>query len=239
MVTVLLAATGLMFCQETMTFESGVVRVQPGPEWIVGQPDFCTTRTVLSPDGARPLDLPPPPALNVPNGTTRSEGGVTETTLIPPKPIARAPVMQCKPTYRLQTVELHFAKDAVELSQEHKGQLAGLLVDKPSGLSVLRYVDEREDDRNSAEVARARVAAIRKYVEQIMVTVPSFTQETRTVADKKVMSRSGIPVTAIYQYSCGGESDGERVTMPPVARPANPVPAAVMRDNKGGEGVAQ
>ena len=59
MVSALIAAVGLMVCQKLSTFDGGVAKIEEGPQYIVGDTTLCTRRTVLSPDGSKPLDLTP------------------------------------------------------------------------------------------------------------------------------------------------------------------------------------
>ena len=234
MVTTLIAATGLMFCQETVTFENSVVHIQPGPEWIVGDSTFCTSRTVLSPDGSKKVELPPP----VPSRSDSvAEGGVTETTLVPPKPPESQPLYQCKPTYRVHTIDIEFLKDKAELSPEMRGRLTALMAESPVGLSIGRERFEKAEARNSAEMARARIEGLRGFVEKLAVTMPSMTIDDRVVAKPASTKEKHVMyVTAVFSNPCG-----ERVMTKAGVRAARaPQPTSTaLGESKGGMGVAK
>ncbi len=96
-----IAATGLMFCQEPVSKQDGgVVQIEPAEQYIVGSIELCTPRTVLSPDRSPLQDLTVAAAVvQAPSPVAPvEEGGVRESTLVAPRPIAAAP--QCKATYR-------------------------------------------------------------------------------------------------------------------------------------------
>jgi hypothetical protein len=229
MVTALLAATGLMFCQGLSTFDGGVAKIEEGPQYIMGDSTFCTPRTVLSPDGSKPFDLTPLTQQSVarpPIDTRVPESGIVETTLIPPKPIAGPNGGACKTTYQVKTLELEFPKGKVELTKELRVQLAIVMADSPVGLSLVGYVEDKAPSRNTEETARLRMQAIRSQVERLAVSMPSMTLEERPLAAKRLGQREGdlILLTAVLANPCG-----ERV-LPPRAAPT----MSRANDGKGG-----
>lgn len=233
MLNVILASVGLMFCQETTAFESGVARFEATPQWMVGQPDFCTPPTVLSPNGAKAIQAPPsPPPLS---STTIAPGSavIRETNLLPNVVRGGSPISTCQSTYRVRTVELSFAKDGRELTKEQQGLLATLLTDKPAGVSVTRFVSQEAEGRNTQEIGQSRTAAVRKYVERLLVTTPSFVEEVQPVGAHGSEGRSILSVTAIYSSPCV-----ERVKLPIETRSASPV-QGTSEASKGGTRVTQ
>lgn len=202
MLNVILASVGLMFCQETTAFESGVARFEATPQWMVGQPDFCTPPTVLSPNGAKAIQVPPPPPPLSSMTVGPGSAVIRETNLLPNSAREVSPMSTCQPTYRVRTVELSFAKDGRELTKEQQGLLATLLTDKPAGVSVTRFVSQEVEGRNTQEIGQSRTAAVRKYVERLMVTKPSFVEEVQTVSIQGSEGRSILSVTAIYSSPC-------------------------------------
>ena len=235
MVGVILAATGLLFCPELVTPDGGIVQVQPAPQWMVGSSEFCTPRTVLSPDGSR---TPSPPLSTPPAGQLSSdvsdEGGIRETTLIAPKPIASAGPFQCKATYRAKPIDVSFVNGRAELTPESQAALTGLLAEMPSGLSVIGYLPESSEKGESVTLLRSRMAGIRMLTEKLMVTMPSMTQEERVVSKKDgvlAMVRV-LRVIGIFSNPCG-----ERVLVRRQA-PPGPLPTGVQVDHKGGVPVA-
>jgi hypothetical protein len=220
MVTALIAAAGLMVCQEPTDFDGGVATIERGPQYIVGDTTLCARRTVLSPDASKPLDLTPlteqstvRPSL----GSRVVEGGIVETTLIPDKPIARQNARQCKTTYRVKTLELLFPKGKTELTPDVRAQVTAVMAEGPVGLSLVGYVEEKAERRNSEETARSRMQAIRSHVEGLAVAVPSMSLEERPVPAKRLAQREGelIVIMAIFSNPCG-----ERV---PVSRGARTI----------------
>jgi|SRR5215831_1069079 len=208
MVTALITVVGLMFCQEPKTFDGGVATIEPGPQYIVGDSTLCTRRTVLSPDGSKPLDLrrltdqsvarPPIEARVV-------EGGIVETTLVPPQPIVGPTARACKTTYHVKTVELEFPKGKAELTKELRARLAMVMADSPVGLSLVGYVEEKAPSRNTEEMARVRLQAIRSQVERLAVSMPSMSLEARPLAARRLGQREGdlIVLTAVLAHPCG------------------------------------
>jgi len=217
MVTALIAAAGLMLCQEPTDFDGGVANIDRGPQYIVGDPTLCTRRTVLSPDGSKSLDLTPLTEQSTARpsfGSRVVEGGIGDTTLIPNKPIARQNGLQCKTTYRVKTLELLFPKGKTELMPDMRAQVTAVMAEGPVGLSLVGYVEEKAERRNSEETARSRMQAIRAHVQRLAVAVPSMGLEERPVPAKRLAQREGelIVITAIFSNPCG-----ERV---PVSRGA-------------------
>jgi len=217
MVTALIAAAGFMLCQEPTDFDVGVANIERGPQYIVGDPTLCTRRTVLSPDGSKPLDLTPVteqstvrPSL----GSRVVERGIVETTLIPDKSIARQNALQCETTYRVKTLELLFPNGSTELTPDVRAQVTAIMAEGPVGLSLVGYVEEKAERRHSRETARSRMQAIRAHVQRLAVAVPSMSLEERSVPAKRLAQREGefIVITAIFSNPCG-----ERV---PVSRGA-------------------
>jgi len=222
MVTALLGAIGLMFCQELNTFDGGVVKIEEGPQYIVGDA-FCTRRTVLSPDGSKPLDFRPLTNQSIarpPINARVADGGIAETTIIPPKPILR----QCKTTYQVKPSEVVFPKGKSELTKELRAQLAVVMADSPVGLSLVGYVEEH--GRLSEETTRLRLQAIRSQIEGLAVSAPSITLEERPISAKRLAQGEGevIQITAVLANPCG-----ERV-LPPRAAPTS----SRGNDDKGG-----
>jgi hypothetical protein len=214
MVTALIAATGLMLCQEPTDFDGGVANIERAPQYVVGDTTFCTRRTVLSPDGSKPLDLTPLTEQSTARpsiGSRVVEGGIVETTLIPNKPIARQNALQCKTTYRVKTLELLFPKGKTELTADLRAQVTAVMSESPVGLSLVGYVEEKAERRNSGETAQSRMQAIRAHVERLAVAVPSMSLEEQPVPAKRLAQREGelIVITAIFSNPCG-----ERVSVP-------------------------
>lgn len=235
MLSVILTSIGLMFCQETTAFESGVARFEAAPQWLVGQSDFCTPQTVLSPNGAKAIQTPssPPPPLLPSMITVPGQAVIRETNLLPNSARGVSPMSSCQLTYRVRTVELSFTKDGRELTKEQQGLLATLLTDKPVGVSVTRFVSQEAEGRNTQEVGQSRTAAVRKYVERLLVTRPSFVEEVQTVGTQGSEGRSILSVTAIYSSPCV-----ERVKLPIETRSASPV-QGTSEASKGGARVTQ
>lgn len=228
MVTALIAATGLMLCQELHTFDGGVAKLEEGPQYIVGDSTLCTRPTVLSPDGSKPLDVRPLTDQSVsrpPIDARVTEGGIVETTLVPPKSILR----HCKTSYQVKTVEVAFPKGKTELTNELRAQVALVMADSPVGLSLVGYVEEH--GRHSEETTRLRLLAIRSQIERLAVSAPSVTLEERLVSAKRVAQGEGdlIQMTAVLANPCGG-----RVS-PPQSAPT----MSRWNDHKGGTAVAK
>lgn len=214
MVTALIVAAGLMWCQEPTDFDGGVAYIESGPQYLVGDAVFCTRPTVLSPDGRKPLDLTPLTEQSIAHpvlGPRLVEGGIVETTLIPDKPIARQHAMQCKTTYRVKTLELLFPKGKTELTADVRAQVTAVMSESPVGLSLVGYVEEKAERRNSGETAQSRMQAIRAHVERLAVARPSMSLEERPVSAKRLAQQEGelIVVTAVFSNPCG-----ERVSVP-------------------------
>jgi hypothetical protein len=112
----------------------------------------------------------------------------------------------CKPAYRVKTVEITFPKDGVELTKEQEGQLASLLIEKPDGFSVAREV-ELTDGRNTDKGRDVRVAAVRAYLERMLATRPSITEEHRLVNTRRTPG-AVVTVTAIYRGDCRDRQAG-------------------------------
>lgn len=233
MLSVILTSVGLMFCQETTAFESGVARFEATPQWMVGQADFCTPPTVLSPSGAKPIQPSSSPPSFSSVATVPGPMGIRETNLLPNLARGVGPMSTCQSTYRVRTVELVFGKDGRELTKEHQVQLATLLTDKPAGVSVRRFVSQESEGRNTQEIGQSRTAAVRKYVERLLVTTPSFVEEVQPVGAHGSEARSIISVTAIYSSPCV-----ERVKLPVETRSASPV-QGTSETIKGGTRVTQ
>jgi hypothetical protein len=220
MVTALIAAAGLMLCQEPTDFDGGVANIERGPQYLVGDPTLCARRTVLSPDASKPLDLTPlmeESTVRPSFGSRVVQGGIVETTLIPDKPIARQNALQCKTTYRVKTLELLFPKGTTELTPAVRAQVTAIMAEGPVGLSLVGHVEENAERRNSRETARSRMQAIRAHVQRLAVAVPSMSLEERRVPAKRLAQREGelIVITAIFSNPCG-----ERV---PVSRGAQTI----------------
>jgi len=186
-----LVAMAAMWCQGTVGFESGVAKFESGDAWVMGPSGACSPPTVLSPDGSgRGRDR-----IRVHRDDGKAKVGrtvgVPSTTSATPE--------SCRPTYRVKTVDITFPNGEKMLSKEHQGQLAALAMDKPDGVSVLRYV-EPDKGRNSQEIGEKRVAAVRTYFDRILATRPGFTEEELPAADQDAFQR--IAVTAIYRTSC-------------------------------------
>ncbi len=236
MLGAIIAATGLMLCQEPVSPQGvGVVRIEPAEQYIVGSIELCAPRTVLSPDRSPLKDLTAAPA-TVPGSTPLApieDSGVRERTLIAPRPIASAPV-QCKATYRAKTIDLVFQKEREALTPEAKAMLTGLLAESPSGLSIIGFVSSG-DQKTTVELVRHRMAHVRELSERPLAQVPSITQEERVL--RKDVARSElaqtVQVIGMFINPCG-----ERVR---VRRPAPPgaVPAGIKADSQGGAPVAR
>jgi hypothetical protein len=223
MVTVLIAATGLTFCQELYTLDGGLAKIEQSPQYIRGDATFCRQPTVLSPDGSKPLDLRPLTNQSIarpPIDARVADGGIAETTLIPPKPILR----QCKTTFQVKPSEVVFPKGKSELTKELRALLAVVMADSPVGLSLVGYVEER--GRNSEETTRLRLQAIRSQIERLAVSAPSITLEERPISAKRLAQGEGevIRITAVLADPCG-----ERL-LPPRAAPT----ISRGNDDKGG-----
>ena len=228
MVTALIAATGLMVCQELHTFEGSVAKIEEGPQYIVGDTTWCTRRTVLSPDGSKPLDLRPLTNQSIvrpPIDARVTEGGIVETTLGPPKPIPRP----CKTSYQVKTLELIFPKGKAELTNELRAQVALVMADSPVGLSLVGYVEKH--GRNSEETTRLRLQTIRSQIERLAVSAPSVSLEERPNSAKRLAQGEGelIQITAVLATPCG-----ERVP-PPQSAPT----MSRWNDHKGGTAAAK
>lgn len=228
MVTALIAATGLMFCQELKTIDGGVAKFEDGPQYIVGDSTLCTRPTVLSSDGSKPLDLRPLTDQSVsrpPIDARVTEGGIVDTTLILPKPILRS----CKTSYQVKTVEVAFPKGKTELTKELRAQVALVMADSPVGLSLAGYVEEH--GRHNEETTRLRLQAIRVQIEKLAVSAPSITLEERPLSAKRLAHGEGelIQMTAVLATPCGDR-------MPPLR---GPYTMSRSSDGKGGTGVAK
>lgn len=228
MVTLLIAATGIMLCQEPYTLDGGLAKMEESPQYIRGDVVLCRPPTVLSSDGSKPLDLKPLTDQSVarpPIDERVTDGGIVETTLVPPKPITR----QCKTTYQIKTSEVAFPKGATVLSKELRAQVALVMADSPVGLSLVGYVNEH--GRNREETTRLRLQAIRSQIERLAVLAPSVTLEERPMSAKRLAQGEGeiIQITAVLATPCG-----ERV-LPP--RPTQTMLRS--SDDKGGTAVAK
>lgn len=228
MVTLLIAATGIMLCQEPHTLDGGLAKIEESPQYIRGDVVLCRQPTVLSPDGSKPLDLKPLTDQSVvrqPIDQRVTESGIVETTLVPPKPILR----QCKTSYQVKTSEVVFPKGGTELTKELRAQVAMVMADSPVGLSIVGYVDEH--GRNREETTRLRLQAIRSQIERLAVSAPSVTLEERPISMKRLGQGDGeiIQITAVLATPCG-----ERV-LPP--RPTHTMSRS--SDDKGGTAVAK
>ena len=228
MVTLLIAATGIMLCQEPYTLDGGLAKMEESPQYIRGDVVLCRPPTVLSPDGSKPLNLKPLTDQSIarpPIDERVTDGGIVETTLVPPKPITR----QCKTTYQVKTSEVAFPKGATELSKELRAQVALVMADSPVGLSLVGYVNEH--GRNREETTRLRLQAIRSQIERMAVSAPSVTLEERPMSAKRLAQGEGeiIQITAVLATPCG-----ERV-LPP--RPTQTMSRS--SDDKGGTAVAK
>ncbi len=213
MVTALIAATGLMVSQELHTFEGSVAKIEEGPQYIVGDTTWCTRRTVLSPDDSKPLDLRPLTDQSIvrpPIDARVREGGIVDTTLVPPKAILR----QCKTSYQVKTVEVAFPKGKTELTNELRAQVALVMADSPVGLSLVGYVEKH--GRHSEETTRLRLQTIRSQIERLAVSAPSVSLEERPISAKRLAQGEGerIQITAVLATPCG-----ERVAPPRGAQP--------------------
>ena len=234
MVTALIAAVGLMVCQKLSTFDGGVAKIEEGPQYIVGDTTLCTRRTVLSPDGSKPLDLTPVTDQSVarPSIDRRvTEGGIMETTVIPPKPIVGPNARPCRTTYQVKTLELTFPKGKAELTRELRAQVATVMAESPVGLSLVGYIEEHAAQRHREEIARSRMQAIRSQIERLAVSAPSVTLEERPISAKRLAQREGeqILITAVLANPCG-----ERV-----APPRGSQTMSRWSDDKGGAGVTK
>ena len=199
-----LVAATVFWCQNTMAFESGVAKFESGPAWIAGPSPLCEPYTFLSPDGSR---------LTTEKPRVRPEGGKPQAGLI--ERGLRPAALQgegCKAVYRLKTVDITFPKDGVELTKEQEGQLASLLVEKPEGFSVAREA-ESTVGRNTDKKRDVRVAAVRSYLERMLATRPSITEEPRVVSNRPSPGAT-VTVTAIYRGDCrdrkGGPIEGRQ-----------------------------
>ena len=204
----LLAAAGLMLCQEPTDFDGGVAKIERGPQYIVGDTTLCTRPTVLSPDASTPLDLTPLTEQSIarpPVGSRVVEGGIVDTTLIPDTLIGRSNALQCQTTYRVKTVELLFPKGKTELTPDGRAHVTAVMSESPVGLSLVGYVEEQAERRNRGETAQSRMQAIRAHVERLAVARPSMTLEERPVPAKRLGQREGelIVITAVYANPCG------------------------------------
>jgi hypothetical protein len=223
MVTALIAATGIMFCQELYTLDGGLAKIEESPQYIRGDVTLCRQPTVLSPDGSKPLDLRPWTEQSIarpPIDARVSDGNIAETTLVPPKPILR----QCKTTYQVKPTEVKFPRGQTELTKELRAQLAVVMADSPVGLSLVGYVEKH--GRNSEETTRLRLQEIRSQIERLAVSAPSITLEERPISSKRLAQGEGelIQITAVLANPCG-----ERVS-PPLGVHA----MSRSRDDKGG-----
>jgi len=234
MVTALIAAVGLMVCQKLSTFDGGVAKIEEGPQYIVGDTTLCTRRTVLSPDGSKPLDLTPLTDQSVarPSSDTRvTEADIMETTLIPPKPTDGPNARPCRTTYQVKTLELTFPKGKAELTREVSAQVATVMAESPVGLSLVGYIEEHATQRHSDKIARSRIQAIRSQIVRLSVSAPSVTLEERPISAKRLAQGEGelILITAVLANPCG-----ERV-VPPQSAPT----MSRWNDDKGGTAVAK
>ena len=227
MVTLLVAAAGMMLCQEPFKLDGGLAKIEESPQYIRGDVVLCRQPTVLSPDGSKPLNLKPLTDQSVarpPIDERVIEGGIVETTLVPPKPILR----QCKTTYQVKTSKVAFPKGATDLTKELRAQVAMVMADSPVGLSLVGYVDEH--GRIREETTRLRLQAIRSQIERLAVSAPSVTLEEKPMSAKRLGQGEGdvIHITAVLATPCGD-------------RLLPPRPTQTMRtsDDKGGTAVAK
>lgn len=237
MVTLVLAATGLLFCQEPTQVDGGVVKVEPAMQWIYGHGELCTPRTVLSPDGFRlpeqTLVVTPRPSL--PLGTAKN-GGLVETTLIPPKPVsARVPDL-CKTTLLAKPVEVGFVKEKDELTAEGKAVLTALLAESPMGVTVIGALAGSGEQKRTLELLRARVQRVKTVTEGLVANRPTITQLERVgVKGTSHYGAEGhVQVVGIFQMACA-DRGGDRRPVPPGGAP---IPAAAQQDLPGGVPVA-
>jgi len=193
-----LAAATVMWCENTIAFDSGVAKFESGPAWIAGPSPLCPPYTLLSPDGGKLLKEKPGVR---PEGGKPRVGG-NDRALKP----AALQGDRCKSVYHLKTVEVTFPNDVVELTKEQEGQLASLLVEKPEGFSVSREADSSEG-RNRDKRRDARVAAVRTYFERMLATRPSITEEHRLVRTGQTPGAT-VTVTAIYRGECRDRKGG-------------------------------
>ena len=202
-----------MLCQEPTDFDGGVANIEPGPQYIVGDAVLHATHRALSGWQETPGSHSPHGAVDrAPrSGPRLVEGGIVETTLIPDKPIARQNAMPCKTTYRVKTLELLFPKGKTELTADVRAQVTAVMSESPVGLSLVGYVEEKAERRNSGETAQSRMQAIRAHVERLAVARPSMSLEERPVSAKRLAQQEGelIVVTAVFSNPCG-----ERVSVP-------------------------
>ena len=230
MVTLLIAATGIMLCQEPYTLDGGLAKIEESPQYIRGDVVLCRQPTVLSPDGSKPLDLKPLTDQSVvrqPIDQRVTESGIVETTLVPPKPILR----QCKTSYQVKTSELTFPKGKTELTKELRARVAMVMADSPVGLSLVGYVEEKAPQRNTEETTRLRLQAVRVQIEKLAVSMPSVSLEERPISAKSLAQGNGdqIQIIAVLATPCG-----ERVLAP---RPTHTMSRS--SDDKGGTAVAK
>jgi hypothetical protein len=224
-----------MFCQEPVSKrDGGVVRIEPAEQYIVGSIELCTPRTVLSPDRSTLQELTASAAVVHPAAPLApvEEGGVRESTLVAPRPIAAVP--QCKATYRAKMIDLMFPKDGDGLTPEGKAVLTGLLAEGPNGLSVIGFLPSGAH-KKAVETVRHRMASVREHSEKLLAQLPSITQEERVLSKDAARSELAqtIHVIGMFMNPCG-----ERVL---VRRPAPPgaVPAGIKVDSQGGAPVAR
>lgn len=239
MVTGLIAATGLMLCQEMTHLDAGLAKMDDSPQYIVGDATLCMHRTILSPDGSKPLEIVPrvnltPPAIA--SAPRLVEGGIVETALIPSKPVTKPAALQCKATFHAKTLEVVFGKGKSDLKMEARGALALLMVESPIGLTLTGFVEDVVERRNSEEMARSRMAAIRTVTERLSVRMPSMSQELRPIEPKRYAQADGnrVLVTAIFTNVCG-----ERVSASQVSQSASNGRKDEQLDRKGGTAVAK
>ncbi|MEK7760505.1 MAG: hypothetical protein AAB433_02885 [Nitrospirota bacterium] len=238
MVTLVLAVTGLLFCQEPRQVDGGVVQVEPAMQWIFGHRDLCTPRTVLSPDGFRlPEQIPaviPRPSL--PPGTVKN-GGLLETTIISPKPVsARVPDL-CKTTLLAKPIDVGFVKEKDELTAEGKAVLTALLAESPTGVTVIGALAGSGEQKKTLGLMRARVQRVKAVTEALVTNRPTITQLERVgVKEASHYGAEGhVQVVGIFQTACA-DRGGDRRPVPPGGAP---IPAAVQHDLPGGVPVAR
>jgi len=184
-----IAVMAVALCQGPMTFESGVAMFESGDEWVVGPSEACMPHTVLSPDGS---------ARGKERVRVRREEG-KGIGVVSQRVSGTSPSLKdtCDSPYQSKSVDITFGNDEKGLTKEHRGLLAALALEKPEFLLVRRYV---EKGRNTSETGDLRVVAVRQYLESILATRPSFTEESRTAGDREAPKQIGV--TAIYRTGC-------------------------------------
>ncbi len=237
MLEVVLVSTGLMLCQQPVSMDGGVVKFEEAPQWILADGNMCWPQTKLSPDArgvvdaamAKPLAVPPIEKVSPPSD------GITETTIIPPRPIKSVQAMPCLPTYSARTVDLQFRKGQEELTPESSAALVALLADAPKGLTLV-IGRSRNDEPKPEGPARQRVDVVRALVAKFAASSVAVTEEERVVKSEGSRGRvlPSMEAIGVFVRPCPGRSAELRPA------PSGLVPTVTgTRDSTGGGAMAR